>query len=94
MICCFANFHEKRSFNDLAHHLDNEIEYAITKGCTVFVSGNKYEEDKIFEQRVRNFAEKLEPSAIRYVGLSATDCELRELFSSIANWTINPYKEN
>ena len=89
----FCKFSRRKTFNDLAHHLDNEIEYAITKGCTVFVSGNKYEEDKIFEQRVRKAFEKIKPCAIRCVVLSATDSELKELFSNISNWTISPCKE-
>lgn len=92
MICCFTNFHERESFNDLAHHFDNEINYAIYRGCTLFISGKKYPEDKIFEERVNAAARKFKPGFIRFIGLSASDDELKNLFINIAEWEIHSYE--
>ena len=58
MICCFMNFHEKENAKDLEKHLDKEIQDAINFGCTVFISGKNYPEDKVFEERVKEAAKK------------------------------------
>ncbi len=94
MICCFMNFHEKENAKDLEKHLDKEIQDAINFGCTVFISGKDHPEDKIFEERVKEAAKKYDTGEIQYVGISASDEDLKNLFIHIADWESYSYEEN
>lgn len=94
MICCFMNFHEKENAQDLKRHLDKEIERAIEFGCSVFVSGKKHPEDKIFEERVKEAATHYQPGEVCYVGITVEDDkELKNLFIHIADWEVYSYEE-
>ena len=91
MICCFMNFHERENFNDLAHHFDNEILYAIFMGCTTFYSGKKYPEDKLFAERVRVVSECYPNAKIELITIDKADDELKEYFIEKADWEIYSY---
>ena len=94
MIACFMNFHEKENAQDLKKHLDRVIERAIEFGCSVFVSGKKYPEDKIFEERVKEIKKHYEPGEVNYVGITVEDDEeLKNLFIHIADWEMYSYEE-
>ena len=93
MICCFMNFHEKENAKDLEKHLDKEIQDAINFGCTVFISGKNHPEDKVFEERVKLASERYGMGEVQYVGISAPDAELLDLFIHIADWESYAYEE-
>ena len=92
MICCFMNLHEQKNFNDLAHHFDNEIEYAIIfNGCTTFYSGTKYPEDELFAERVKEMSKRYPQGKIQLVLIDKADDELKEYFIKKADWEIYSY---
>ena len=92
MICCFMNFHEQESANDLIKHLDREIDIAIGRGCSQFLTGMRYPEDEIFAQRVQNAAKFHKEGEINLITVNdCTDEELRRRFISLANWEIYAY---
>ena len=93
MIGCFMNFHERENAKDLIKHFDKEIEKAISFGCTTFISGKNYPEDKLFEERVKEWAKKYATDEIQYVGITAPDDELKNLFRHIADWEIYSFEE-
>jgi len=93
MIACFMNFHEKENAKDLVKHLDKEIENAINFGCKTFVSGKNHPEDKVFEERVKETAKQYAAGEVEYVGISAPDEELKNLFINIADWEVYSYEE-
>ena len=51
-VCCFMNFHEKETADNLAEHLDRELQVAFGRGCLTFVTGTKYPEDEVFAKSV------------------------------------------
>lgn len=91
MICCFMNFHECETEEDLIRHLDREIDYAIGRGCTVFMTGTKYPEDKIFIERVKNISKFYADGEITLVCLDKSDEELKDYFIDVADWEIYAY---
>ncbi len=93
MIACFMNFHEKENAKDLVKQLDNEIEKAIIFGCKTFISGKNHTEDKVFEERVKEAAKEYAAGEIQYVGITASDEELKNLFINIADWEVYSYEE-
>ena len=94
MIACFMNFHEKENAKDLKEHLDKEIERAVEFGCTTFIFGKKYPEDKIFEERIKERAKKYAENEITYAGITVEDDEeLKNLFIQIADWECYSYEE-
>ena len=93
MICCFMKFHEKEKAKDLEKQLDKEIQDAINFGCTVFVSGKNHPEDKVFEERVKEAAKRYGIGEVQYVGITAPEDELKDLFIHIADWESYAYEE-
>lgn len=92
MICCFMNLHEKENARDLVKHFDTEIEKAILFGCTKFLSGKKYAEDKIFKERVENAAKGYDDSEINHIEINAKgNEELQNFLLEIADWEIYSY---
>ena len=91
MTCCFMNFHEEESVQDLAKHFDREIDTAIGRGCSVFMTGTKYPEDKIFAERVKNTAKYYADGEIKLICINENDETLKELFIRIADWEIYAY---
>ena len=92
MICCFMNLHEQESSRDLVKHFDTEIEKAILFGCKKFLSGTNHPEDVIFKERVKKASEFYANSEVEFVGISASDKELKELFIAVADWEIYAYE--
>ncbi len=92
MICCFMNLHEKENVRDLVKHFDTEIEKAILFGCTKFLSGEKYAEEKIFKERVENAAKFYDEGEIDFIGINAKgNKELKRFLMEIADWEIYSY---
>ncbi len=91
MTCCFMNFHEQESEKDLIKHFDREIEHAIDWGCSFFMTGTKYPEDKLFAERVTNMAKYYNHGEIKLVCLNDDDETLKKLFIQIADWEIYSY---
>ena len=92
MICCFMNLHEKENACDLEKHFDKEIEQAIDFGCSTFVAGTKYPEDKIFRERVNKIAKYYKEGQIKFVAIeNAADAELTDILIKSASWEIYSY---
>ena len=91
MTCCFMNFHEKESAKDLEKHFDQEIDYAIGRGCSVFMTGTKYPEDKIFAERVLNIAKYYADGEIKLICIDEDDKALKNHFIDVADWEIYAY---
>ena len=91
MICCFMNFHEQESADDLIAHFDREIEHAINWGCSVFMTGTKYYEDEIFAQRVENMSKYYQDGEIKLIKIEESDEMLKKRFIAIADWEIYAY---
>lgn len=91
MICCFMNFHEQESARDLVAHLDREIDIAIGRGCSVFLTGTKYPEDKIFAKRVINTAKYYANEEIKLIKIDESDEILKTRFIAVADWEIYAY---
>ncbi len=89
MTCCFMNFHEEESVKDLVKHFDREIDYAIGRGCSVFMTGTKYPEDKIFTERVMNISKYYADGEIKLLKIEE-ECDevLKRRFIQIADWEI------
>ncbi len=92
MICCFMNFHERESEKDLIKHFDREIDCAIGRGCSVFVTGTKYPEDKIFAERVMNISKYYADGEIKLVCVDEADEALKNRFIDTAEWEIYAYE--
>ncbi len=93
MTCCFMNFHECESDKDLIKHLDREIDYAIGRGCTVFVTGTQHPEDKIFAERVINISKYYADGEIKLVCIDEDDDEILKMrFIDSADWEIYAYE--
>ncbi len=92
MICCFMNFHEEESVKDLVKHFDREIDYAIGRGCSVFMTGTKYPEDKIFAERVMNISKYYADGEIKLVCVDEADEALENHFIDVAEWEIYAYE--
>ncbi|MBQ3119081.1 MAG: hypothetical protein IJC10_04895 [Clostridia bacterium] len=92
MTCCFMNFHEKASEKDLIRHFDREIDIAIGRGCTIFLTGTKYPEDEIFAERVKNMAKYYSDGEIKLICLDEPDEALKEKFIQVADWEIYAYE--
>ena len=91
MTCCFMNFHEQETAKDLVAHLDREIDIAIGRGCSVFLTGTKYPEDKIFSERVKNMAKYYADGEIKLIKLKECDETLKDRFIASADWEIYAY---
>ncbi len=91
MTCCFMNFHEEESVQDLVKHFDREIDYAIGRGCSVFMTGTKYPEDKIFAERVMNISKNYADGEIKLVCVDEADEALENRFIDVAEWEIYAY---
>lgn len=93
MVCCFMNLHEKENAQNLSSHFDKEIEIAVGRGCYTFVCGNKYPEDEIFAQRVKEAAKNYAEDEIKLLVIAEPqDEKLMELFIKIAQWEIYSYE--
>ena len=93
MICCFMNFHERESEKDLIKHFDREIDYTIGRGCSVFMTGIKYPEDKIFAERVKNIAKYYADGEIKLIQIHEDDDKILEnRFIDLAEWEIYAYE--
>ena len=91
MICCFMNFHEEETVQDLEKHLDREIDYAIGRGCSVFMTGTKYPEDKIFAERVIGMSRYYAEGEVILICLNESDEVLKNRFIDMADWEIYAY---
>lgn len=94
MVCCFMNFHEKGNAKDLKMHFDREIDNAISRGCTTFVTGRRYPEDKLFAERVLATAKEYPNKDIRLSFADQeykSDQDLKNYFIGIADWEIYSY---
>ena len=94
MVCCFMNFHEQENAKDLKKHFDGEIDNAISRGCTTFVTGRRYPEDELFAERVFAASREYPDIDIKLVFANpelASDEELKGYFISIADWEIYSY---
>ncbi len=91
MICCFMNFHEQKTAKNLIEHLDREIDIAIGRGCSVFLTGTKYPEDEIFAQRVLNMTKYYQDGEIKLVKIEECDEVLKNRFIELADWEIYAY---
>ncbi len=94
MTCCFMNFHEKENAEDLIKHFDREIDIAIGRGCSVFMTGTKYPEDKIFAERVMNMAKYYNDGEIKLICVDEDDKTLLRRFIWTADWEIYAYELN
>ena len=92
MTCCFMNFHERENAEDLIEHFDREIDIAIGRGCSVFMTGTKYPEDEIFSQRVINMSKYYAKEEIKLIQVEE-ECDetLRRHFIEVADWEIYAY---
>jgi len=88
MLCCFMNLHEKENEKDLIKHFDKEIDNAIARGCTSFLTGTKYPEDEIFAERVKNAAKYYKDGEIKLILMEESDEKLKKRFIEIADWEI------
>lgn len=94
MVCCFMNFHEQENAKDLKKHLDGEIDNAISRGCTTFVTGNRYPEDKLFTERIVEAAKEYPDKNISLFFANPefeSDEDLKKYFINIADWEIYSY---
>ena len=94
MVCCFMNIHEKENAKDLKKHFDGEIDNAISRGCTTFVTGKRYPEDELFAERVLVAAKEYHNENISLVFADPklkSDEDLKKYFISIADWEIYSY---
>lgn len=91
MTCCFMNFHERETEKDLIRHLDREIDYAIGRGCNVFMTGTKHPEDKVFIERVKNISKHYAYGEIALICLDESDEKLKRHFIAVADWEIYAY---
>lgn len=93
MICCFMNLHEQKNAKGLKKHFDEEIERAIDWGCSTFVAGMKYPEDKLFSEMVLKASKRYKQGEINLVQFEEPDDEkLKHIFIRIADWEIYSYK--
>ena len=94
MICTFMNFHEKENENNLEKHLTKEIEIAIGRGCSVFLTGMRYPEDEIFAEKVKQAAKFYADGEVVLKTIEkGTDEELKHFFVSVADYEIYPFSE-
>ena len=94
MVCCFMNFHERENAKDLKRHFDREIDNAISRGCTKFVTGKRYPEDELFAERVSAAAKEYPNKDIRLTFADPelkSDEDLKNYFIGIADWEIYAY---
>ena len=91
MTCCFMNFREKDSEKDLIRHFDREIDIAIGRGCSVFMTGTRYPEDVIFADRVKNISKYYADGEIKLVCIDETEEKLKKRFIHEADWEIYAY---
>lgn len=94
MVCCFMNFHEKENAKDLKKHFDGEIDNAISRGCTTFVTGKRYPEDELFAERVLVAAKEYPNENISLIFANPelkSDEDLKKYFIDIADWEIYSY---
>lgn len=66
-VCCFMNFHEKETAENLEEHLDRELQVALGHGCLTFVTGTKYPEDAIFAESVLKAAKAYTDSKVELI---------------------------
>jgi len=94
MVCCFMNFHKQENAKDLKRHFDGEIDNAISRGCTTFITGKRHSEDELFAERVLAAAREYPDIDINLVFANPefkSDTELEKYFISIADWEIYSY---
>ena len=94
MVCCFMNFHEQENAKDFKRHFDGEIDNAISRGCTTFVTGKRYPEDELFAERLLASAKEYPNKDIKLVYANPefkSDDELKKYFIDIADWEIYSY---
>ncbi len=91
MTCCFMNFQEGKTEKDLIRHLDREIDIAIGRGCTVFMTGANSPEDELFADRVRHASKYYADGEISLLCVNDTNDALKRRFIEAADWEIYPY---
>ena len=93
MICTFMNFHEKENEKNLEKHLTREIEIAIGRGCSVFLTGMRYPEDEIFAEKVKEAAKfYAEGEVVLKTIEKGSEEELKNFFMSVADYELYPYE--
>ena len=94
MICTFMNFHQEENAKDLEKHLDREIDIAIGRGCSVFLTGMRYPEDEIFAERVINISKFYAEGEVVLKPIDkGSEEELKRFFTAVADWEIYPYED-
>ena len=93
MICTFMNFHENENDKNLEKHLTKEIEIAIGRGCSVFLTGMRYHEDEIFAEKVKEAAKfYAEGEVVLKTIEKSSDEELKHFLMSVADYEVYPYE--
>ena len=66
-VCCFMNFHEKETAENLAEHFDRKLQVSFGRGCTTFITGTKYPEDEVFAESVLKVAKIYTDSEVQLI---------------------------
>jgi len=84
----------KRKCKRFKKHFDGEIDNAISRGCTTFVTGKHYPEDELFAERVLVAAKEYTNKNISLIFADPelkSDEDLKKYFVDIADWEIYSY---
>ncbi len=87
-------FSRGRKCKRFKKHFDGEIDNAISRGCTTFVTEKRYPEDELFAERVLAASREYPDIDIKLVFANPelkSDENLEKHFISIADWEIYSY---